>query len=149
LSLFLLQLFAGLLVIFWLFESNENKKKSFDLIAASVLLFGLVRILSIIFSEYSSVSVHSFYKEALFYLGFFSFTYYLKSFEQKKIFNLIYIFTAASAVVALIGLILFNFKFVDRAQSFSSGYSTFSSYLITGLGIAVCISNLLKEKKLF
>lgn len=149
LSLFLLQLFAGLLVVLWLFESIDNKKKSFDLISASLLLFGLVRILSIVFSEYPAESVHSLYKEALFYLGFFSFTFYLKSFEQKKFFELINIFAAASAVIALIGIILFNLQVVDRAQSFSSGYSTFSSYLLTGLGVTICISNLFKEKKYF
>jgi len=139
LSLFLLQLFLGLLSIFWLIESFENKRKAIDIFFTLILIFGVVRILSIIFSQYPADSIRSFYKDALFYFGFFSFSYYLKVLEKNKIKQIAYIFIISSAVIALIGLVLFNLKLVERAQSFSSGYATFSSYLLAALGLFIAL----------
>ena len=144
LSLFLLQLFAGLLVILYLFESFENKKKAFDVFGIAILIFGIVRILAIAFSEYPSLSVQSFYKEALFYLGFFAFNFYLKVFDDKKFFTIIKSFAIAAVIIALIGVVRFNLGNIERAESFSSGYATFSSYLLAVLGVQLFLFN--KEK---
>ncbi|MFO7448250.1 MAG: hypothetical protein R6W90_17965, partial [Ignavibacteriaceae bacterium] len=145
-SLFLLQLFAGLLVIFWLFEKNKNKRKAFDYFSLLILLFGLLRIVSILLSSFPEESIQSLYKEALFYLGFFAFNFYLKVFEEDKLVNLVYAFTAGAVAAAVIGLILFNLNHVHRAQSFSSGYMTFSAYLLTATGIAAGISPAIQKK---
>ncbi len=59
-SLFFIQLFAGLLSLFWLFESYENKKKALNIFSLFVIGFGVIRILSIILSNYPSVSYTSF-----------------------------------------------------------------------------------------
>jgi len=139
LSLFLLQLFAGLLSILWLFESIENKKKAFDIFTLLIVIFGAVRILSILFSQYPSESVQSYYKDALFYFSFFSFSFYIKALGKEKTEKIAYIFIISSIAISIIGLVLFNLKLVDRAQSFSSGYATFSSYLITALGIYIAL----------
>ena len=139
LSLFLLQLFAGLLSILWLFESIENKKKAFDIFTLVIVIFGAVRIITIIFSQFPSDSVQSYYKDALFYLSFFSFSYYLKALGKEKIEKIAYIFIISAIAISLIGLVLFNLKLVERAQSFSSGYATFSSYLIAALGLYIAL----------
>ena len=145
-SLFLLQLFVALISILWLFESIENKKKSLDIFTWLIAGFGIIRILSIIFSQYPGVSVQSFYKDALFYFGFFSFSYYLKVIDYGKLKSILNYFSLAAIVVALIGVVLFNLSYVDRAQSFSSGYSTFSSYLIVGLGVMIAVPPRIKMK---
>ncbi len=139
LSLFLLQLFVGLLSVIWLIESFENKRKAIDIFFTLILIFGVIRILSIIFSQYPAESVKSFYKDALFYLSFFSFSYYLKSLGKEKIKSISYVFIISAAIISLIGLILFNLKLVERAQSFSSGYATFSSYLLAALGVYIAL----------
>ncbi len=139
LSIFLLQLFAGLLSFLWLFEKLENKRKAVDLFTALILIFGGIRILSIIFSQYPSVSSQSYYKDALFYFSFFSMSYYLKVFDKKRLMQIIYVFVISASIVSLIGIIMFNLNIVDRAQSFSSGYATFSSFLLAALGMMITV----------
>ncbi len=139
LSLFLLQLFVGFLSILWLFESIKSKRKALDIFVGLILIFGFIRILSIIFSQYPSVSVQSFYKDALFYFSFFAFSFYLKVFSKSKIKIIAYSFIISAAVIAIIGLVLFNLKLYERAQSFSSGYATFSSYLLAALGVFIAL----------
>ncbi len=139
LSLFLLQLFAGLLSILWLFESMENKKKAFDIFTLLIVIFGFVRILSIVFSQFPSDSVQSYYKDALFYLSFFSFSFYMKVLGKAHLEKITYIFIISAIAISIIGLVLFNLKLVERAQSFSSGYATFSSYLIAALGLYIAL----------
>jgi O-antigen ligase len=137
LSLFLLQLFAGLLVFIWLFESNYEKKKAMDLLTLAVLIFGIVRIASIVFSEYHASSNESLYKEALFYLGFFSFNFYLKVFDSRKKEQLILVFLGAAIFASLTGIISFDFGHVHRAESFSSGNTVYSSYLLAALPVLI------------
>jgi O-antigen ligase len=136
-SLFLLQLFAGILFFFWFFEKNSEKKKAIDLLSLSVLVFGIVRITAIILSKYPSVSNESFYKEALFYFSFFSFNYYLKIFSHEKKQLLIIVILGASVFASLTGIITFNFNLAERAQSFSSGGTAFSSYLLAVLPVLI------------
>jgi O-antigen ligase len=152
-SLFLMQLFIGALSILWICEKWENKRKAFDKIGIIVLVFGGVRILSILFSEYFAVSVESFYKEALFYFAYFSLNYYLKIFDEKKIILISVFFIIAAAVISLTGIIQFNLGLVKRAESFSSGYGIFSTFLLAGLGFGLMFSaegrgNILKYKVL-
>ncbi len=140
LSLFLLQLFVGVLSFLWIFEKFSEKKKAFDIFGKLILIFLLVRIISILFSHYPGDSNQAYYKDALFYFGFFSFDFYLKTLDKKRVKIVVYSFAAAAAAIAFIGLIRFNLSLVDRAQSFSSGYATFSSYLLAGFGVLICLS---------
>ncbi len=150
-SLFLLQLFAGILSLFWLFESGKNKKEAIDIFTWLIIVFGSVRILSIIFSDFPSVSYQAFYKDALFYLAFFSMSFYIKVLDKERIKKIILAFIAGAVLVSIIGLIQFNLKIVDRAQAFSSGYATYSSFLLAALGLFVVSSspNSEKNEKLF
>ncbi len=136
-SLFLIQLFVGLLSLFWLFESGRNKKNALDIFSLLIIIFGLVRILSVFFSQYPSISYQAFYKDALFYLGFFSMSFYAKVLDKEKIIKIVYAFIAGAILVAVIGLIQFNLKLVDRAEAFSSGYATYSSFLLAALGLYI------------
>ncbi len=147
LSLFLLQIFAGLLVILYLFEKFEDKKKGFDFFGLAFLVFIIVRIISIIFSEFPSVSAESIYKDMLFYLGFYALNFYLKVFDEKKYTIIINSFAAAAVLITLIGAIRFNLGAVERAQTFSSGYTTFSAYLLTGLGVQLFLFDDTKSKR--
>ena len=145
LSLFLLQLFVGALSILWIFDKFSEKKKAFDIFSKVFLIFLAVRLISILFSSYPAESNQAYYKDALFYFGFFSFDFYLKVLDKKRIKFIVYSFAAAAAVIALIGLFRFNLSLVDRAQTFSSGYSTFSSYLLVGFGVLICLSTDIKK----
>ncbi|HVO72524.1 MAG TPA: O-antigen ligase family protein [Ignavibacteriaceae bacterium] len=135
--MFLVQLFGVLLAVLWLFEKSGEKQKAFDIFTLLILIYGAVRLISIIFSDYPEESIQSLYKEALFYLAFFSIGFYLKFFPDNFTDKIVYGFSAASVVVAVIGIIKFNLDFDYRASSFSSGYMAFSTYLLAALPILI------------
>ena len=147
LSLFLLQLFAGLLVLAWLFESNKNKFKAIDTISYIFIAFVLIRILSTLFSDYPDSSNQMYYKDLLFFLSFFAFGYYLKVFDENKLRTIYYAFVIAAIFVACIGLTKFITGNTERAESFTSGYATFSSYLVSVIGFALILFRIIKDKQ--
>src|SRR3989304_5017234 len=110
LSIFAMQLFAGILAILWLFEKNSEKRKAVDRIVIIILIYGLVRLAAIIFSEYPSVSVQSLYKEGLFYLSIFSIGFYVKVFDEQKTRQIIYLFILGAALILLTGIFLKRIK---------------------------------------
>lgn len=131
LSLFVMQLAAALLFILWLFEKKDEKKKAFDSIISFVLIFGLVRLITIFLSEFPQSSFESLYKEALFYTTAVALPFYLKTLDKKKVLELMIIFILGAAVISIIGSTRFFIGEVERAQSFSSSYTVFSGYLLT------------------
>lgn len=137
LSLFVMQLAAALLFILWLFEKQDEKKKAFDIITAFVLVFGLVRLITIFLSEYPQSSYESLYKEALFYTSAVALSFYLKTLEKKKVIELMMIFILGAGVISIIGATRFIIGDVERAQSFSSSYTVFSGYLLTAFVTAL------------
>ena len=147
LSLFLLQLFAGLLVLAWLFEANKNKFKAIDTISYIFIVFVLIRILSALFSDYPDSSNQIYYKDLLFFLSFFAFGYYLKVFDESKLRTIYYAFLIAAIIVACVGLTKFLTGNAERAESFTSGYATFSSYLVSLIGFALIFFRLIKTKQ--
>jgi O-antigen ligase len=147
LSIFALQLFAGLLAILWLLEKYSEKRKAIDKIVVLIVIYGLVRIAAIIFSEYPSVSVQSLYKEGLFFLSIFSLGFYLKVFDERKRRQIIYIFILGAALNSVIGLTKFNLGLVERAESFTSGYTAFSVYLLAAFGVTIILSDLSEVKR--
>ena len=139
----------GFLCLLWIFEKWNEKNNALDIFSKVFLIYLVVRLAALVFSEFPEVSVQILYKEILFYLCFFSFSFYLKALDVEKIKTIVYYFSFASAVIALIGIVRFNLSIVERAESFSSGYSTFSSYLLTGLGCMLALSENVKKIKYF
>lgn len=131
LSLFVMQLAAALLFIFWLFENKSEKKKAFNSITAFIFVFGLVRLITIFLSEYPQSSYESLYKEALFYTSAVAIPFYLKTLEKKKVIELMLVFILGAVIISIIGSTRFFIGEVERAQSFSSSYTVFSGYLLT------------------
>lgn len=149
LTLALLQLFAGALSLLWIFEKWNEKKNAFDIFSKVFLIYLLARLAALVFSEFPDISVQILYKEVLFYLCFFSFSFYFKTLDVETIKTILYYFSFGSVVIALIGIARFNLSIVERAESFSSGYSTFSSYLLTGLGCTIALAENVKKIKHF
>ena len=138
-SLFLMQLLFAIIFILWIFEKNSEKRKAFDLFTLAIIIWGIIRIIAVIFSQYPSVSIQIFYKEALFYASFLSLQFYFKSTTKELTSKVIKYFLAGGVLSSLTGIALFNFHLVDRAQSFSSSYTVFSSYLLIVLPILLLI----------
>jgi O-antigen ligase len=142
-SLLLLQVFFGILIILWLTEKNTEKKKAFDTVGLLLLVFMAARLLSIFLSPHPDIAYQALYKDALFFLGFFAFSFYFRALsedEMKYVFIFLLISFSASA---LLGLLRFNTGDVNRAETFSSGYTTYSSYLLAASGIVMAYSKTL------
>ena len=146
-SIFIFQVFAGLLVFIWLFERNNDKLKTLDATTYLFISFVIIRILTALLSEFPESSIRLFYKDALFFLSFFAFSYYLKIFINGKFRVIFYTLVIAAMVVAGIGVVRFLLGDVHRAESFTSGYSTYSSYLVSLLGFAILLFGSLKVQK--
>lgn len=132
-----MQLSAGLLFVLWLFEKHVERKKSFDNILVFILVFGLIRLISILLSEYPSISHESFYKEGLFYTSAAAIPFYLKTLDRKSVLNLILAFIIGAVVMAGVGSVRFFSNDVERAQAFTSSYAVFSSYLLAAFSVAL------------
>ena len=137
LSLFVMQLAAGILFVLWLFEKHEQRKKSFDIILKFIVVFGLVRLISIFLSEYPQSSYESFYKEGLFYTSAAAIPFYLKTLDKKSILTLMLAFIIGAAVMSLVGSTRYFLNQVERAQAFTSSYAVFSSYLLAAFSVAL------------
>lgn len=137
LSLFLLQLFGALLFIMWLLERWDNKLRAIDTLLKIIFIFGLIRFISILFSSYPSASNEALYKEAMFYTCALAFFFYVKTFDKKKLLELLSAYILGAMVMSLVGIVKFTFGIVERAEGFSSSYSVFSSYLLTALALSL------------
>lgn len=137
LSLFVMQLAAGILFVLWLFEKYEQRKKAFDIILKFIVVFGLVRLISIFLSEYPQSSYESFYKEGLFYTSAAVIPFYLKTLDKKSIQTLFLAFIIGAAVMSLVGSARYFLNQVERAQAFTSSYAVFSSYLLAAFSVAL------------
>lgn len=134
-SLFLLQVFAGILITLYLFEKNINKKRSFDSINLFFLVFILIRIISIFFSVNFDISVESLYKDALFYLGLFAFSYYFKALGYSRMKIVFSWYIVFASVIALISIIAFNLNYWERATSIFLGTSSYTNQLFVAFAI--------------
>jgi O-antigen ligase len=129
-SLFLLQLFVGIFFILWLIDYTKEKLKTIDLFFILIILLGIIRIISIFLSDYPNSSYQAFYKEALFYFGFFAFTFYIRRFSEDDINSIFLSIIIGSIIFSIIGIYRFSIGDVDRAQTYTSGYMIFSTYLL-------------------
>jgi O-antigen ligase len=137
LSLFVMQLMAGILFVLWLFEKHDERKKAFDNILKFILVFGLVRLITIFLSEFPQNSYESIYKEGLFYTSAAAIPFYLKTFNKKSILTIMLVFIIGAAVMSLVGSTRFFMNHVERAQAFTSSYAVFSSYLLAAFSVAL------------
>jgi O-antigen ligase len=146
-SLFLMQVLFAVVFILWILEKNTEKKKAFNLFTFAIIIWGLVRTIAVIFSQYPAVSSQVFYKEALFYASFLSLQFYFKSMSREQISKVIKYFIVGGVLSAITGIVQFNLHLVDRAQSFSSSYTVFSSYLLIVLPVLLFLpKNIFSEK---
>lgn len=148
LSLALMQLIAALLFLMWIFERWEEKKKTFGLVLYAVFIFGIIRVISILLSEFPSSSYQSFYKEAIFYTTAISLSFYYKTLYKDDLIKLFNIFIIGAIIISSVGTYKFYSGEVERAQSFSGSYTVFSSYLLVALSFSLFFSKNLSSKKM-
>lgn len=135
LSLVIMQILTAIIVVLWITERFVDKKRAFGSIELFFLVFVFFRLISIFFSEFPDASYQSFYKDALFYISLFAFSFYFKAMPVQNIRKIINVFIYTSVIISIVGIVLFNLGIKDRAASIVSGYATYSTYLLAALGI--------------
>jgi len=127
-----------LLILLGLFRIIRGKNGSFlkNPVALVFAVFIVVRILSIIFSEFPALSVHSLNKEIFFYLIFFILLFELSRFDEKKLRSLFQILIIAAILASIVGFSKVFLGISERAKSTTSGYSTLGMFLSVILAIA-------------
>lgn len=136
-SLFLLQIFAGLLILAWLFEKNENKREAFDEFNLIFLVFVILRILTIFLSEHFEVSSVTFSKNGLFFLSLFPLSFYFKVLKDEKVFLITKALIYNTSIITFVSIIAFNFGFRERATSVFLGTTTYTPQILCGLAMLI------------
>ncbi len=148
-SLAFLNLAVGVISFFWLYDSFRRKEWRMDTYALLIGLFGLVRMGSIAFSRFPDVSIEAIQKEAPFYLSFFALLYFFKGMSLRSKRRIFLFLIGSGALVAVYGIVSFSLGMYERAQSVTSGYITFSIYLIPViLAAAIILPFASKKQKL-
>lgn len=149
LSLFLLQIAAGLVVLSWViripFDSQYGFRKTpFDL---PVLLFILVRVLSVFFSVNVQASVEVMWKEIPFYGLYFAFTQNLDLTNQKLLRVVVIGFLVGGTIASTYGIFFHLTEDYARARSTTSGYMTFGMYLTAVLLFSLPLADSLFKQR--
>ncbi len=143
-SFFLLEIMIALLTILWIIDTVSNKKFNLDTISYIILALLLVKIISSSISDYPRVSFNVLLKESIFFLSFFSINHFIQIVDKEKRFMLLKVLLYSGLFIALIGFAKFNLGSL-RAESITSGSSTFSVFII----IVMALSLFLKERLFF
>ena len=131
------------LILLGLFRIIQGRNGSFlknPIVLAFTVFIG-VRILSIIFSEFPTLSVHSLNKEIFFYLIFFVFLNSLSQYDDKKIRLLFQILIIAAIFASIVGFGKVFLGISERATSTTSGYSTLGMFLSVIFTIVFTLGN--------
>jgi len=137
-----------LLILLGLFRIIRMKNISIikNPITITFIVFIGMRILSIIFSEFPDLSVHSLNKEIFFYLIFFVFLFELSRYDEKKLHFLFQMLIIAAILASIVGFSKVFFGISERAKSTTSGYSTLGMFLSVIFAIVFTLG---KSKEFF
>ena len=138
-SIAIVQMTAGLLMVIWIVKIIFAQRykfihTQFDL---PVIIFIIIRVLSVLFSTNLSTSIPTLYKEIPFYFVFFVFTNSI-SVENKKYLKLmIWILIVSACIAAIYGTSKVLLGFEERATSSTSGYSTLGMFLAVIIAVTM------------
>lgn len=120
------QMLYAILFFIWLVLFSIEKKIIITWYDSIFLMFIVVRILSIIFSEYPDASALSYLREIIFYPYYFIVKYFVQEYELPGIKNALTVLIASLVIPALYAIVSVITGQVERGASFSGGYSMFA-----------------------
>jgi O-antigen ligase len=120
------QIIYAILFIIWLVILIKEKQFSFTSYDFLFLAFVVIRIFSILISEYPEASSLSYYREIIFYPYYFIAKYFVQQYELAGIKQSITVMIYSLIIPAVYAVVTVVNGQVERGSSFSGGYSMFA-----------------------
>ncbi len=130
-SLFIFQVACGIVILSWFYRLIYDKSYVFrkTVLDIPIIIFILLRTLSVITSVNHDASLAFIWKELPFYLLYFAFTQNIDLKNRNTIKMIIYALVISGLVGSFYGIYLYALNDYARAQSTTAGYMTLSLFL--------------------
>jgi O-antigen ligase len=120
-SIVIAQILVGILFILWVFLMAKKMPYKPTRLDIFILIFLVIRIFSIVFSEYTAMSVIAISRELVFYVSFFFTVYYLQHVERTKLFSIFKWLIGSTVIVTLIAIAQVLLGYTARANGLTGG----------------------------
>lgn len=141
-SIVVAEILVGMLFILWMllmFSGVRYRRTGLDI---PLLAFVGVRLLSIAFSEYPSLSYVTITRELVYYVSFFFTVFYLQNVSKDKIYTLLKFLFAVTVLVTLIAIIQFLLGYTQKVNALTGG-----GMLSTHLSLLILVALVAKSNK--
>ncbi len=136
------EILAGCLFVLWVVLMARGVRYRRTALDMPVVIFIFVRLLSIAFSEYPSMSYVTITRELVYYAGYFFTVFYLQNVERQKIESLLKVLFVATGAVTVIAVIQFLLGYTLRVNALSGG-----GMLSTQLAFVMLVALVAKDVK--
>ena len=150
-SIAIAQILYGLVFFLWLFIVSRQSKIEFSWFDIAFTTFVVLRIVTVLLSEYPASSRIAYTREIIFYPYYFIASYYVKSFKTEGIKKAIHVLLYSGALASLYAVISVVSGVMARGASLSGGYYVFSVHLafVFAFSLAMIIhEKVLQAKKI-
>lgn len=144
-SIAIAQIIYGVLFFVWLYLTTHEKRFAYTIVDILFLLFVLLRVASIVFSEFPSSSTISYTREIIFFPYYFIARYFICSFKNKGVKAAFLSLLFSSAIASLYAIIAVATGKLHRGASLSGGYYVFSVHLAFAAACAFALFSSVKN----
>jgi O-antigen ligase len=136
------EVLAGGLFVLWVVLMARGVRYRRTALDIPVLIFILVRLLSIVFSEYPSMSYVTITRELVYYAGYFFTVYYLQNVGRQKIESLLTVLFISTGAITAIAITQFLLGHTLRVNALTGG-----GMLSTQLAFVMLVALVAKDVK--
>ncbi|MGA2622378.1 MAG: O-antigen ligase family protein [Bacteroidota bacterium] len=136
------EVLAGGLFVLWVVLMARGVRYRRTALDIPVLIFILVRLLSIVFSEYPSMSYVTITRELVYYAGYFFTVYYLQNVRPQKIESLLKVLIISTGAITAIAITQFLLGHTLRVNALTGG-----GMLSTQLAFVMLVALVAKDVK--
>jgi|GEM_PF-2227340 len=136
------EVLAGGLFVLWVVLMARGVRYRRTALDIPVLIFIFVRLLSIVFSEYPSMSYITITRELVYYAGYFFTVYYLQNVGRQRIESLLKVLFVSTGVITVIAIAQFLLGHTLRVNALTGG-----GMLSTQLAFVILVALVAKDVK--
>ena len=137
LSIVLAQLFSYVIIILAIIQFIQNPKREKTPFDIPFLLFIVVRIASVFFSVDIVISLRTLHTEIPYYVLFYAASQQRALMRERLVKSLLWMFVLGAVIGSCYGIMSVLLGQIGRAESLTSGYYTFGSFLSVILTIVI------------